>query len=227
MAVKDFLDVVAPNYSKAVCRGYVEICEQNINDGQLQVEKVTWTGADFQHMDHQLSKDMKSFFDLAGSPDVFRKDCDGVVLFEDDGKKYMFLTELKSNFATEVLLKAKTQIVSSFLKTNMLLHLSACYRLEDFIIKGFIVGYPPRRDFLMDLHRQSMVSKNKKEHEYSLARKLWFNNPAHSITLKPTDFLCLKHLPLGDRGIFPKIDLHYIPVNPPDREISLSVRNFI
>lgn len=227
MAVKDFLDAVAPNYSRAVCIGSVEICEQDVKAGQLQVEKVKWTGADFQHMDHQLSKDMKSFFDLAGSPEVFRKYCDGVILFEDDGKKYMFLTELKSNFATEVLLKAKTQIISTFLKTNMLLHLSSCYRLEDFIIKGFIVGYPPRPDFKINLYRGSMVLKNEKEHEYTLDRKLWINNPTHSITLTPTDFLCIKGLPLGDRGIFPKIDLHYIPVNPPDREISLSVRDFI
>ena len=227
MEIKEFLDAVIPKYSSPVAEGYVEILEHDIKPNQLQVTKVVWNGADFQHMDHQLAKDMQSFFDKAGSPDAFRYDCDGVMLFEIGGKKYMFLTELKSGFDTEKLHHAKTQIISSFLKTNMLLHLSACYRLEDYIIKGFIIGYPPKPDFIIDAHRGSMLSPRKKEREFDLAKRLFINNSSHSIKLRPTDFFCLRGLPLGDRGIFPKIELHYIEVTPPDTQISLSVNSFI
>lgn len=224
MALKDFLDAVAPRYASPIQTGEVDILE---HESDALFKKVVWKDADFQHMDHQLAKDLKSFFETAGSPEVFRKDCDGVVLFETEGKKYMFLTELKSSFGTEKLMKAKTQIVSSFIKTNMILHLSSCYKLEDYIIKGFIVGYPPRRDFLVDLYRRSMLPGGIKSGDYDLAKRLFINNASRSITLRPTDFFCLRGLPLGERGIFPKIDLHFIEVNVPDSEITLSVKSFL
>lgn len=207
MAIKDFLDAIVPKYSSHLERGSVVIQE---HDPTAKVKRLVWTGADFQHFDHNLAKDMTSFFTTATSPEVFHHDCDGIVLFEMGNKKYMFLCELKSGFGTEVLYKAKTQILSSFLKTNMLLHLYTCYKLEDYEVKGFIVGYPPKSDFLVKLHKQSMLQNNPKEKEYTLAKKLFIRNYERKITLKPTDLYCINGLPLGDRGIFKKnrITLH-------------------
>lgn len=224
MAIKDFLDAVAPKYAAPIKTASVEILEQ---DPGAFLKKVVWSNADFQFLDHQLAKDLTSFFTMAGAPDVFRHDCDGTALFEIGGSKYMFLTELKSNFATENLMKAKKQIVSSFLKTNMLLQLSSCYRMEDYIIKGFIVGYPPKSDFKIDLYKGTMLRDKRKVYEFELTRKLFCNNPSRSIILEPTDFVCLGGLPLGERGIFPKIELHFIEVIPPASEVTLSVRNYI
>ncbi|MDE6806687.1 MAG: hypothetical protein K2J05_07770, partial [Muribaculaceae bacterium] len=217
---------VAPKYAAPLSRGSVEIVEHDIKPS-VKVRKVIWTGADFDHFDHTLAKDMQSFFDIAGSPEAFKHDCDGVILFERNGKKYMFLTELKSNFDTEKLYEAKTQIVSSFLKTNMLLHLSLCYKLEDYIIKGFIVGRPPKSDFKIDLYKGSMLSEKRKEREYDLAKRLCILSRNNSILLKPYDIYCLRGLPLGQRGIFPNIELHFIEVPEPYREITLDVGNFI
>lgn len=224
MAIKDFLDKVVPKYSSPIKRGTVDIMEQ---DPRSSVNRLVWTGADFQHLDHSLAKDMTSFFRMANSPAVFHHDCDGVVLFESGNKKYMFLCELKSGFDTAKLYEAKTQIISSFLKTNMLLHLYTSYKLEDYDIKGFIVGRPPKSDFLVNLHQQSMLSEKPKEREYNLARKLFIRNPNHKIILKPTDFYCIKGLPLGNRGIFPKIELHFIGVSSPDSETTLDVSNYL
>lgn len=222
--MKEFLDAVVPRYSSVIYRGSVEVLEHE--PGAL-VKKVVWTGADFQFWDHQMSKDMTSFFTIANSPETFRKDCDGVMLFEKDGRKYMFLTELKSGFGTEKLHKAKTQIVSSFLKTNMLLHLSKKYKIEDYIIKGFIVGYPPKADFMFNMAKGVMLSDVNREREFALAKKLFIKNDHHSIVLQPSDFFCLKTLPLGDRGIFPEIELHFIPVQPYDSDISLKVDDYL
>lgn len=224
MALKDFLNAIAPKYSSDLHIGSVDILE---HDAGAFLKKVVWKDADFQHLDHQLAKDMKCFFDLAGSPDVFMKDCDGIVMFETEGKKYMFLTELKSNFGTEHLMKAKIQIISSFLKANMLFHLSNCYKLEDYIIKGFIVSYPPKKDFKVDLFKGSMLSDKRKEREFDFAKRLVLGNGPHITILRPTDLYCLKGLPLGERGIFPKIEIHYIEVAPSESEIELSVKNFI
>lgn len=226
LALEDFFKAVAPKYAAPQHKGSVEIIEHDKNP-DIKVRKVTWTGADFDHFDHTLAKDLQSIFDTAGSPDAFKHDCDGIMLFEHGGKKYMFLTELKSNFDTGKLHEAKTQIVSSFLKINMLLHLSLCYKLEDYIIMGFIVGRPPKGNFKIDLYKGSMLSCHRKEREYDLAKRLCLLSPEQSIILKHTDIYCLQGLPLGDRGIFPRIKLHFVSVPHPIKEITLDVRNYI
>lgn len=226
MALEDFLRAITPKYASSLRKGCAEVVEHDMKPS-VKLRKVIWTGADFNHFDHSLAKDMQSFFDIAGSPEAFKHDCDGVVLFEKDGKKYMFLTELKSNFDTEKLHEAKTQIVSSFLKTNMLLNLSLCYKLEDYIIKGFIVGRPPKADFKVNLYKGSMLSDKRKEREYDLAKKLCVLSRTNSILLKPYDIFCLRGLPLGQRGIFPNIELHFIGVNDPEHEVTLDVNDFI
>ena len=224
MAFEKFFEAVAPKYASPVQKGRVEITE---HEPGAKVKKVTWVGSDFDHFDHTLAKDLKQFFESAGSPDVFMHDCDGVILFEEEGKKYMFLTELKSTFSTQRLHEAKTQIASSFLKTNMLLHLSLCYKLEDYIVKGFIVGRPPKSDFKVNLHKGSMLSDKQKEREYELAKRLLILNPTKSSTFRPYELYCLRELPLGDRGIFPEIELHFIEVREPESEITLDIRNYI
>lgn len=223
--MKEFIDSVIPKYSSVVSRGSVDVIE---HESGASVKKVVWTGADFQYWDHQMAKDMTSFFNIANSPEVFRKDCDGVMLFEKDGKKYMFLTELKSKFDTEKLHHAKTQIVSSFLKTNMLLHLSNKYKLEDYTIKGFIVGYPPKSDFVFNMDKGSMLSGgSSRAREFGLTIKLFIKNDTHTILLRPSDVYCLKSLPLGSRGIFPEIELHFIPVPSGSSDITLKVEDYL
>ena len=98
MAFENFFKAIAPKYASPLHKGRVEIIE---HESGAKVNKVTWIGSDFDHFDHTLAKDLKEFFELAGSPDVFMHDCDGVILFEKDSRKYMFLTELKSNFSTQ------------------------------------------------------------------------------------------------------------------------------
>lgn len=224
MGIQRFFNSIAPKYASPKYIGMVEVTGHQKN---ASVNKVIWTSADFYYLDHQLAKDMTSFFEKANSPDVFKLDCDGIVLFEKEGKKYMFLTELKSKFRTEDLYHAKTQIVSSFLKANMLLNISTCYLLKDYIIKGFIVGHPPMPDFLVNLHKGTMLSDKKKEREYELAKRIFIDSKSKKITLYPTDFLCLKNLPLGPLGIFPKIDLYYIEVPQGQSSIALDVTNYL
>ena len=65
----------------------------------------------------------------------------------------MFLTELKSQFDNTQLVKAKAQIIASFIKTNMVLNLASCYRIEDYIVKGFIVSRPPTSEFMRILRQ--------------------------------------------------------------------------
>lgn len=222
MAFADFFKSVAPKYCYKEHKNFVDIHE---HDAGATLKKLRWQDSDFFHMDHQLAKDLTSFFQMAKSPKVFNHDCDGVILFEHDGKKYMFLNELKSGFDTGKILEAKEQIVSTFLKTNMLLHLFSCYKLEDYTVKGFIVSRPPKKDFKINCYQMSMVN-NKKGREYDLTRKLVYCKDK-CFKFRPCDINCIAGLPLGDRGIFKSIELHYIEVKESHSETTLSVIDYI
>lgn len=95
MAIQDFVGKILPKYHTPIHRGSVDIVE---HDKGASIKRVTWTNSDFFHLNHDLAKDMKPFFEGAMAPDIFWKDCDGIIFFEKEGKKYMFLTELKSKF---------------------------------------------------------------------------------------------------------------------------------
>ncbi len=224
MAICEILSKILTLYPSSISRGKVDIYE---HEAKATVRKVTWINSDFNYFDPTLAKDMTAFFQKATENELFWKDCDGVIIFEHDGKKYMFITELKSGFSTQVIYKAKTQIISSFIKTNMVLHLLSCYKLEDYIVKGFIVGHPPKPDFIYNVSKADMLKDNDIKIQHEFARKFFIDNKEHSRSLKPKDLYCLKGLPLGDRGIFQNIELYFIEVKDGNSEIELDVMNYI
>lgn len=229
MALYDFLNAIVPSYAKKLQRGCVEILE---HESDAKIKRVEWTHSDFHHFDHTMCKDLKPFFEKwAKAPKILYKDCDGIIMFEHDGKKYMFLTELKSTFDTNQLLKAKKQIISSFIKTNMVLNLSACYHLEDYIVKGFVISRPPTSEFLRNLRQVTMLPSNS---TLEFVTRLFLGNrhirldaTEHKTKMKPTECQCLKGLPLGDRGIFSEIEFYHIAVPAPNDSISLDIRNYL
>lgn len=231
MAIQDFVSNILPKYYAPVHQGSVNIME---HDSGASVKRVTWINSDFFHLTHDLAKDMKPFFEGANSPEIFRKDCDGIIFFEKEGKKYMFLTELKSKFDSSQLFKAKTQIISSFIKANMLFHLSPCYRIEEYIIKGFIVSHAPTSEFIVNLRKADMLPYNRIKPDMSLALKLFLKDNIHRPTdnvhkalLTPVQCSCLSGLRLGDRGIFPRIELYHISVPEGNDSVTLNIDDYI
>ena len=102
----DDLKVLFPKYSMEYCKGAVSITE---NSSSAKVKELIWSNSNFHKIDSTIVKDMKSFFETAKSSDIFFLDCDGIVIFEKEGRKYMFFSELKSSFDTsESLLDTST-----------------------------------------------------------------------------------------------------------------------
>lgn len=218
------LKVLFPKYCMEYCKGTISIKESS---SSAKVKEIVWSNSDFHRIDPNIVKDMTSFFKIANSSDIFHLDCDGIILFEKDGKKYMFFSELKSTFDTSDIFHAKDQIISSYIKINMIMHLLRCYNSNDFIIKGFIVCLPPKPGFLRDLYRQQMCkpgSKYKEDAEFTL--ELCYCK-SQKTTLTPKDCFKLKSLPLGDKGIFRSIDFHYVEVPSGMNSITLDVDNYI
>lgn len=220
----DDLKVLFPKYtSMSYHRDSLTIKE----DGhEAKIREVVWTNSDFQNIDQLIVKDFTSFFQTAGAAGLFYDDCDNIMMFEKDGQKYLVFSELKSNFDSQDVYHAKDQIISSYLKINLLLNLIPNYKTEDFIVKGFIFSYPPDQEYLRELYRKQMFkpgSKYKAEAEFIL--DLCYQST--STTLTPLSCHKLKGLPLGERGIFQKMEIHHIQVPKGESSITLDVQQYI
>lgn len=113
-----------------------------------------------------------------------------------------------------------------FLKINMVMHLLPCYQKEDYIVKGFIFSHPPKKSYLIDLHKEHMMgSQSKYKTEADLVLDIC--HYGNHVALRPTDFHCLKGLPIGGRGIFNQMELYHIPVPDDQPDITLDVRCYI
>lgn len=220
----DDLKTLFPKYSIKYCKNSVTINESSPN---AKVKSVIWSNADFHYIDSMIVKDMTSFFELANSAKIFNLDCDGITIFEKNGNKYMFFSELKSSFDTRDIFHAKDQIISSYIKINMIMHLLRCYNSNDFIIKGFIICLPPNYNYLRDLYKQQLLNPgNKYKSEADFVIELCYFKEK-KMQLKPTDCFNLKDLPLGNFGIFKEMEFHYIEVPNESSNITLDINNYI
>lgn len=218
------LKIFFPGYLMNYSKGMVSIKEKSPS---AKVNEIVWVNSDFQCIDSCIVKDLSSFFQKAQSTDIFKLDCDGIMLFEENGQKYMFFTELKSTFDTSDVYYAKDQIISSYIKINMIMHLLIGYNSADFIVKGFVVCLPPDKNFLRDLYRKqqlSLSSKFKTEADFTL--ELCYERNRKSV-MKPLDCDKLKKLPLGNNGIFKTIEFHYIEVANGSSSITIDVKKYI
>ncbi|GAB6394870.1 MAG: hypothetical protein MdMp024_1182 [Bacteroidales bacterium] len=203
-----------PDYDIRFSPDKVTIPEE---DKQAKVKLVEWTGADFHYIDKQLIAAFTAFFKLAKSPDIFRKHCDGIIAFEKDERKYLFLCELKSSFSTQHLYEAMLQLIASYIKIHMLLHL--LNDDNDYICKAFIACYPPKSEnFLHDLYKKSHTGKYKTEAVFS--REIYF---CKKTNVGQTECEELAGLNVRFNGL----TFHYIQVDEDCDAKSVVVNNYL
>ncbi len=196
---------------------------------------LTWKGAYFLTLNPQIAKDMTGFFSSYKARPVFFKDCDGITMFEENDRRYMFLSELKSSFDTDRIAEAKTQILSSFLKINMLLTLTQYWQLENTRVKGFIVAPPPRdpdkvSEWKRDWQKSKYASPGKRQ-KYNASvfcgQLLWHAEKGRPLRLTPESSFHLGPCRLGSRGIFDSMDLYYVPVPVGQQQLTLNVTDYL
>lgn len=193
---------------------------------------VDWTNGYFMTFDPTIAKDMTSFFSKYKAPEVFRKDCDGVMIFEENDKRYLFLTELKSSFDTTRVCEAKTQLLSSYLKINMLLNLTQGWKNEGTIVKGFIVSPAPNKDKRAEWKRDARAAANSSK-RFDYSDKIFCGKLLNCIDQKKPMLLHgydshhLAPCRLGERGIFPEMELHYVEVPAGQTSLTLDARQYL
>lgn len=220
----DDVKLLLPKYANNT--GYAmnsyTIHEPNVD---VKVKDVVWINGNFQYFDNTIVKDMSGFFRMADASEVFMKDCDGIFLVQGEYKKYLFLCELKSTFDSSDIYHASMQIISSFLKMNIILNLLSVYNINDLEVKGFIFSRPADKIYLRDLYKKSLT--NDMLGEESLFVLYLCYNKEQKLIIKPKDCLLLKNIPLGSNALFDSIEFHHVDVPEPQSNITMDVNNYI
>ncbi|NDV57393.1 hypothetical protein [Bacteroides sp. 519] len=222
MSVSTDLKTLFPNYDINYHIGKTTISEKGI---QAKVKEIHWVNSDFHYIDTSIVKEFTQFFQKSGTPHIFHLDCDGIILFEENGKKYIFISELKSSFDMRDLYYAKDQIISSFIKINMILHLLPNYRKEDYVFKGFIACLSPNAEFIRELHKGLFFKRgNRFKTEAEFADELYHDK---SIKLKASECDQLRNLPLGNNCLFNELEFHYLEVPSGNNSYTVDVLQYI
>lgn len=227
--MEDFFHNIFPKLKPLRFKDKCAVLEHESN---ADVREVVWNNLDGLYFDHELAKKLTSIFEKFESPELFRKDCDGILIFEKDGRKYIFLTELKSGFGTERTYKAKRQLIASYIKLNMILSLGSFYKPEEYIVKYFIFGYPPKAEFLSSrLQSLSMMPRgHARFEEYQFSRRLFFpltSQSFHNYKAKVEEIECIRDLGLNNKIFSNPLDFYFIEVPEGSRSITLDVNVFL
>lgn len=115
--------------------------------------EIELTGFDGYQFPHDLSNKLSSFVPHSTNktnklsdnktPHILGLDCDGILLFEKSGKKYMLICELKSKPDKQDILKARKQIVGSYIKMRALMGTLSGIKISEYIPIGLIVSFSP------------------------------------------------------------------------------------
>ena len=188
-----------------------------------KVRKVVLENSCCQVIDPLMVKEFSSFFDKAGSDDIFLKDCDGIFLYDgSNGKKHLIFCELKSEFSTTKIYDGYKQILSSCIKLKMLMNLLPNYRKDDYEVIGFIFSRPKKE--LRDFYKQGLLSS--KNREANFVRKLCYTKES-SYKLTTKECPEIKDLKLGENVLFDTLKLHHIAVAAPNETYRLDVQQYI
>jgi hypothetical protein len=143
---------IYPDFASTKFVGSCSVIEPE-NYGTNKLQEIVLNSFDGFQFPHDLAQKTTSFPKIAKHCGVLLKDCDGIVLFEKNGQNYILFCELKSNYSLDNIVKAKDQLVGSFVKFKGLLSCIQGYKQEDYKPIGLIVSFEPTQEQL------TMISK--------------------------------------------------------------------
>lgn len=226
MFCDDFKDLLPLYNNIGYVRNTYTVHESSSNS---KVKDVIWINSCFQYFDTKIAKDLTAFFQNAKANEIFRLDCDGAFLVQGDNHKYLFLNELKSTFDSADIYHASNQIVSTYIKLNMILNLLPNYRKKDIKVKRFIFSRPAPADknHLRDLHRKSIDKRKQDAKGAELVLRLCCKKKQDKVIIKPSQCPKLKDIPLGNNALFDELELYHIDVKEPNTSIIMDTSKFL
>ena len=143
-------NTIYPGFASTKFNGGCSITEPE-NIGTNKFQKIILNSFDGFQFPHELAGKTSSFPSIAKHKGVLQNDCDGIVLFEKSGQKYILFCELKSSYILENIVKAKDQLIGSFVKFKSLLSTLQGYKSDEYKAVGLIVSFEPTHEQLTDI----------------------------------------------------------------------------
>lgn len=196
---------IYPGFASTKFNGECSITEPE-NIGTNKFQKIILNSFDGFQFPHDLAQKTSSFPAIANHVGVLQNDCDGIVLFEKNGQKYILFCELKSSYLLDNIVKAKKQLIGSFIKFKSLLSTLQGYESDKYKPIGLIVSFEPTQEQLTNI---SKIQDNRSSFAISLNRNRYYIMPAD----KCDKFFC----PLAV-GCF---EIYYVAV--PDHKTTFSI----
>ncbi len=190
------------------------------NDKMSKVQKVNIFEQNFISIQPEITDKIVSLFNSS----ILNKKSDGIVLFEHAGKKYIYIIELKSTFSTQEIFKARSQILSTYIKLNILLNSIHPYKREKYIYKGFIAALSPGDDKKLGIARLTMSDNAQLKHEISFSNKLIADGCVNINWANCTDF---NILPINTLCRFENFPIYFIEVAHGNNSAEIDIKNYL
>ncbi len=204
--VKNF-DQTYPNYASTKFVGSCSIKEPN-NFGTNKFYEIQLNSFDGFQFPHDLAEKTSSFPKIADHKGYLLKDCDGILLFEKNGQKYILFCELKSSYILDDIVYAKNQLVGSYVKFKGLLSCIQGYEQKDYKPIGLIVSFEPTQEQLTNISKK-LGTDRRSSFALTLNSKRFYSMPAD----KCDSYFC--PLAVGN------FDIYYVAV--PNRQTVFSI----
>lgn len=153
------MSLLADNFNKAypgvkseTFEGVCSITEPQ-NNGTEKFQEIILTGWDGIIFPRDLACLASSFPKKANHNGVLLKDCDGIVIFEKNGEKYILFCELKSSFFLDDIAQAKNQLIGSSVKMKGILSTLQGFNTDDYNYIGLIVSFEPTQEQLTNISK--------------------------------------------------------------------------
>lgn len=153
MIIIDRFNALFPAYAAKQVSGFCVFTEEeNVKRG-TGLCSLTLTSIFGYQLNPHLLKDTTSCWQRAACKEkILGKAADGALLTEDaEGKKHIYLFELKTSFSKEEISSAKNQLLGSFMEWHALFSLLQDYQASDFVWHGVIVSFEPSPERLSNL----------------------------------------------------------------------------
>lgn len=203
--IVDGFNAIFPSFASTFFGGSCKVVEP-ANFGTSYFQEIELQGIDGYLFPHDLAQSASSLASISGHQGILSLDCDGIILFEWKGQKYILLCELKSTFDTQDIMHANEQLKGSSVKMLGMLNLVQGFNLNDYKVCGLIVSFEPTQEQLTAV---SKLQTWDGVFSYRLQAAKYYAQPLSK---------CQKfHYPLNVQAI----DLFYVPV--PGRQVKYSV----
>lgn len=157
-----------PRYASMAFDDACEVLETEPKNDQ-DFRRFVVTGGSGYSLPREFAAESVSFYGKSDSPAPMRLNSDGIFFSEIDGRKCIFVCELKSSFSSSQIAHAKEQIVGTVLRLKA--QLSILQTQPDWEYHGVIVSYAPTENQLMLVNKLSSRDASFSRYLYTKGHK--------------------------------------------------------